>query len=157
MSQLLWKNFFKQEPSNNQIITDYWARTPLFKNIPKSRISALVNNMHVRHFDAGETIFHQNDQGAGAILIKQGSVRISANHSELASLTSGDFFGEVALAQNEKRTANAVALEDTEIVFFLKQDVDEWINYEPKQACVFLQNLSEVLAMRLLKMNSLVN
>lgn len=157
MSQFLWQNFFKATPSSNQIITDYWAATPLFKNISKSQISALVGNMHIRHFDEGETIFHQNDQGAGAILIKHGEVLISSNNIELARLSEGDFFGEVALAQTEKRTANALALKDSEVVFFLKQDVDEWINYEPKQACIFLQNLAEVLALRLLKMNHSVN
>lgn len=157
MSQFLWQNFFKNTSDTHQIITDYWALTPLFENIPKSQISQLVNNMHQRHFDAGEIIFREGDQGAGAILVQQGKVKISTHNVPLSTLSEGDFFGEIALAQTDKRTADAVALEDSELIFLLKQDIEEWVNYEPKHASQFLKNLAEVLALRLQKMNHIIN
>ncbi|MBL7005207.1 MAG: cyclic nucleotide-binding domain-containing protein [Gammaproteobacteria bacterium] len=157
MSKFLWQNFFKKSTDAHEIVTNYWALTPLFNNIPKSQITELVSKMHWRHFDKGEAIFHLGDQGAGAIMIQYGKVEISCNKVKLAQLTNGDFFGEVALAQTDKRTADAVAIEDTELVYLLKQDVEEWLNIEPEHAAQFLKNLSEVLALRLQKMNTSLN
>ncbi|MFT5505527.1 MAG: CRP-like cAMP-binding protein, partial [Gammaproteobacteria bacterium] len=51
--------------------------------------------------------------------------------TELSKLDRGDFFGEIALAENDQRTAAAYALEDSRLVYFLKQDLEEWIETEP--------------------------
>lgn len=157
MSQHLWNNFFKDSSDKQQIITDHWAKTPLFLNIPNAHIYQLVKNMHIRQFAQGEVIFKQGDQGAGALLIIDGHVNVSTKETALASLTAGDFFGEIALAQTDQRTADATALEKTELVFFLKQDAEEWIAQQPKEGAQFLKNLSAVLALRLQKMNDQLN
>ena len=157
MSQFFWSNFFKDNTNKQQIISDYWAKTPLFTNIPNSQIYTLVNTMHIRQFAMGETIFKQGDQGAGALLIINGHVNVFTKETALASLKAGDFFGEIALAQTDQRTADATAIENTELVFFLKQDAEEWIAKEPKHGAQFLKNLATVLARRLQKMNDQLN
>lgn len=157
MSQFFWSNFFKDNSNKQQIISDYWAQTPLFMGIPNSQIYQLVSTMHIRQFAQGESIFKQGDQGAGALLIIDGHVNVSTKETALASLKSGDFFGEIALAQTDQRTADATAVENTELVFFLKQDVEEWIAKEPTHGAQFLKNLAAVLARRLQKMNDQLN
>jgi len=157
MSQFIWSNFFKDNTNKQQIISDYWAKTPLFTGIPNSQIYKLVSAMHIRQFAKGESIFKQGDQGAGALLIIDGHVSVSNKETALASLKSGDFFGEIALAQTDQRTADALAVENTELVFFLKQDAEEWIAQEPAQGALFLKNLSAVLARRLQKINAQLN
>lgn len=157
MSQFLWTNFFKDNTDKHQIISDFWAKTPLFNHVPNSQIYKLVKNMHIRQFAKGEVIFKQGDQGAGAVLIIKGQVNVSTREMALASLTDGDFFGEIALAQTDQRTADATATEETELVFFLKQDAEEWIAQEPSHGAQLLKNLSKILALRLLKMNSQLN
>jgi len=154
MSAFFWKNFFKEDCNKQQTIADYWSKTPLFKDIPNTQIFKLVQNMHIRQFAKNEVIFKQGDQGAGALLIIEGQVNVSTNETALASLSNGDFFGEIALAQTDQRTADATAIENTEVVFFLKQDVEEWIDQEPSYGAQFLKNLSAVLALRLQKMNA---
>jgi len=112
--------------------------------------------MHVRNFKAGEIIFNQGDQAAGAILVLRGSVRVKVKDTELALLESGDFFGEIALAETEKRAADAYATVESSLVFFLKQDLEEWIEYEPRLGARFLMNLSSVLAQRLIEANEFI-
>ncbi len=157
MSQFLWTNFFKDHSDKQQIISEYWAKTPLFEDIALKQIYKLVKTMHIRQFAKGEMIFKQGDHGAGAVLIIEGHVNVTTKETALASLIAGDFFGEIALAKTDKRTADATAIEDTELVFFLKQDVEEWIEQEPVQGAQFLKNLSSVLALRLQKMNTQLN
>lgn len=153
MTSYYWLNFFKQKHDPHQITCDLWADTPLFKHIAKRAIFELVPKMHYRQYKKDEVIFHEGDLGSGAIMILEGAVKITSNEMHLADLVSGDFFGEIALAQTDKRTASAVAQVDSSLVFLLKQDVEEWLNVDPKQASQFLKNLAEVIALRLQKIN----
>jgi CRP/FNR family cyclic AMP-dependent transcriptional regulator len=156
MANVFWSNIFRKGDSELQMITQLWRDTPLFKDIPRHHSAALCATMHLRNFTAGERIFNQGDQGAGAILVLDGEVRIAAEKTELALLKSGDFFGEIALAAPERRTADATAVSVSRLVYFLKQDLEEWIEHEPRLGSLFLMNLSATLAQRLYEANQLI-
>lgn len=156
MSNIFWSNIFKQGNSEVDQIAQLWQQTPLFTGIPAKQTRFLSAKMHVRNFQADEVIFNQGDQAAGAILVLQGTVRVKVKDTELALLESGDFFGEIALAETEKRVADAYATVDSSLVFFLKQDLEEWIEYEPRLGARFLMNLSSVLAQRLFEANKII-
>ena len=156
MANVFWSNIFRKGDSELQAITQLWQETPLFKDIPERHTASLCATMHPRDFKAGESIFSQGDQGAGAILVLNGEVRISADKTELALLNGGDFFGEIALAAPENRTADATAISVTRLVYFLQQDLEEWIEHEPRLGAQFLMNLSATLAQRLYEANKLI-
>ena len=156
MANAFWSNIFRKGDSELQIITQLWQDTPLFKDIPERHSAALCATMHLRDFTAGESIFRQGDQGAGAILVLDGEVRITAEKTELAMMKRGDFFGEIALAAAEGRTADATAASVSRLVYFLKQDLEEWIEHEPRLGSQFLMNLSATLAQRLYEANKLI-
>ena len=156
MANVFWSNIFRSGDSELRTITRLWQATPLFAGIPERHTELLCQQMHLRHFKAGETVFTQGDQGAGAILVLEGSVRIMANRTELALLERGDFFGEIALAATERRTADATATTVSRLVYFLKQDLEEWIEHEPRLGAKFLMNLSATLAERLYQANVLI-
>ena len=149
MGHFIWDNIFKKTTNDNDTITRYWKDSPLFKNIPERHIALLVENMHIRHFQQDEVVFRQGDQGAAAILVLEGQVKIMAEDTVLAELEQGDFFGEIALAETDKRTADAYCLTASRLVFFLKQDLEEWIEIEPRLSNLFLMNLASTLAQRL--------
>jgi CRP/FNR family cyclic AMP-dependent transcriptional regulator len=156
MANVFWSNLFRKNETELQVITRLWSETPLFKNIPARHISFLCSKMHPRDFKAGEVVFTLGDQGAGAILVLEGEVRISADKMELALLKNGDFFGEIALAAPEGRTADATAMKTSRLVYFLKQDLEEWVEHEPRLGSLFLMNLSATLAQRLYEANKLI-
>ncbi len=156
MSNIFWSNIFKQGSSDIEQVAKLWQQTPLFTGVPAKQTQFLSAKMHVRNFKAGEIIFNQGDQAAGAILVLRGSVRVKVKDTELALLESGDFFGEIALAETEKRAADAYATVESSLVFFLKQDLEEWIEYEPRLGARFLMNLSSVLAQRLIEANEFI-
>ena len=153
MSQIFWSNIFNRPTSELQSIVELWKDTPLFENIPTWHVQFLSKKMHVRSFTTGEKIFQFGSQGAGALMVLEGSVRIMANKTELALLEPGDFFGEMALAEPEQRTADAYSVTHTRLVYFLKQDLEEWIEYEPRLGARFMMNLSATLAKRLFLVN----
>jgi len=91
------------------------------------------------------------------VLIRSGGVEIKAGEKLLAELQSGDFFGEVALIIDEPRTADALATEDSELIFFLRSDLEEWIQRSPSNGAQFMLNIAKVLAARLRHTNILLS
>ena len=155
MGHFIWDNIFKKTTSDIDTITRYWKESPLFNNIPERHITLLAQNMHIRNFQQDEVVFQQGDQGAGAILVLEGKVKIMAEETVLAELEQGDFFGEIALAETDKRTADAYCIAPSRLVFFLRQDLEEWIQIEPRLSTIFLMNLASILAQRLQQANQL--
>jgi small-conductance mechanosensitive channel len=75
----------------------------------------------VRHvFAPGETVIRAGDPGSSMFVVHNGRVRVQVNENgrprTVATLNEGDFFGEMALFTGEPRTANVVALEETEVL-----------------------------------------
>lgn len=152
----LWGKLLSNRDSWNQRVTELWAKTPLFKGIPKREIASLTESMHLRHYQADEFVFHAGDLGAGAAIILEGKVAIRSGEALLAELGPGDFFGEISLVLDERRTADAAALEESELVFFLKQELENWIARVPKYGARLSSNLAHILANRLSHANSLL-
>ena len=75
----------------------------------------------VRHvFAQGEFVIRAGDPGSSMFVVHNGRVcvQISENGQPrtVATLSEGDFFGEMALFTGEPRTANVIALEETEVL-----------------------------------------
>lgn len=101
----------------------------------------------------GEHLFKEGDEGDKMYIIQQGNIRISkiieGTDHELAVLGKGDFFGEMAIVTNEKRTATATALNKTDLLAFDKQGFLSLINKNAKIAL----NIIEKLCRRLQKLH----
>jgi len=65
----------------------------------------------------------------------------------------GDFFGELALVDGEKRSASAIANTDTKLSVIFKPDLDEYIEKYPKKGLKILQGIAEITAIRLRTLN----
>ena len=75
----------------------------------------------VRHvFAPGELVIRAGDPGSSMFVLHHGRVRVQVNDNgrprTVATLNEGDFFGEMALFTGEPRTANVVAIEETEVL-----------------------------------------
>jgi CRP/FNR family cyclic AMP-dependent transcriptional regulator len=156
MDNIFWSNIFKKNNAEIKTIARLWQNTPLFQDIPARHIGFLSGNMHLRNYKPEEMIFRSGDQGAGVIMVLEGAVKVMADKVTLAELSVGDFFGEIALAATDNRTADAYSVGNSTLVYFLKQDLEEWIEYEPRLGARFLMNLSSTLARRLYEANQLI-
>jgi small-conductance mechanosensitive channel/CRP-like cAMP-binding protein len=75
----------------------------------------------VRHvFAPGETVIRAGDAGSSMFVLHNGRVQVQITENgqarAVATLNEGDFFGEMALFTGEPRTANVVAVEETEVL-----------------------------------------
>lgn len=153
----LWQNLFRPKDDRVSEVTDMWMATPLFEKISARECRDLVKTMHPRQYKKGEMVFSSGDIGASIVLIRNGGIEIKASDKLLAELTAGDFFGEVALIIDEPRTADAIATEESELIFFLRSDLEEWVKRSPKSGAQFMLNIATVLAARLRHTNILLS
>jgi small-conductance mechanosensitive channel len=83
--------------------------------------TGLLAQAAVRHvFAPGETVIRAGEPGSSMFVVHNGRVQVQVNENgrsrSIAILNEGDFFGEMALFTGEPRTANVVALEETEVL-----------------------------------------
>ena len=74
------------------------------------------NNVETRLVKAGDLIFREGDEAHELFVIKSGQVRIQLGNRTLTELRADDIFDEMALIDNEPRSATAVAITDVELV-----------------------------------------
>jgi CRP-like cAMP-binding protein len=74
------------------------------------------NNVETRVFKAGDIIFREGDEAHELFVIKSGQVRIQLGNRTLAEFSANGIFGEMALIDNEPRSASAIAATDVELV-----------------------------------------
>jgi len=156
-SHPFWHNLFRQTLLKSDKIAKLWQDTALFQGLSTKSCKSLSNQMHVRKYLSGEAVFNKGEVGIGAALIFSGKVQIRTGDTILAELTKGDFFGEAALVLDEPRTANAVATEQTELVFFLRPGLEELMDKAPRDGAKIVNNLCHILATRLGKANELLS
>lgn len=87
-------------------------------SVEETRMLAQAAVRHV--FAPGEMVIRAGDPGSSMFVVHNGRVRVQVNENgrprTVATLSEGDFFGEMALFTGEPRTANVVALEETEVL-----------------------------------------
>ena len=68
------------------------------------------NNIDAHQIKAGSVIFREGEAADQLFVIKSGEVRIQIGNRTVTELSAGDIFGEMALIDNEPRSATAVAV-----------------------------------------------
>jgi len=152
-----WTNIFNY-PTEKSDLQISLQSIPLFESLGKRDLSLILNIIHSRSYLTGEYIFYQGDPGIGLYVIREGKVRIirsdeEGNEIELAIFSKGDFFGELAMIDGEKRSASAVAKSDVRAAVIFKPDLDEFIEKYPKKGINILYGISKIIATRLRLLN----
>ena len=125
---------------------DMLEKVPIFAGLDRRHLKQLSKVMVPRTFKSGEVIFNENDQAAGFFVITSGKVDVvrdadSDKPQALATLGSGDFFGEMALFEGQARSATVRALEDTELLAMTRWDFSAELNSNAEIAVAVLETV----------------
>jgi small-conductance mechanosensitive channel/CRP-like cAMP-binding protein len=92
-------------------------RVDLFATLDGESRTRLIDDMREQHFAASEDIVRENEPGDSLFVIERGDVevRVSTNgiSHRVATLGSGQIFGEMSLMLQEPRQATCTAITDT--------------------------------------------
>ncbi len=139
--------------------TEQLASLALFDHLSDARRAELARRLDVESFSAGSVIIEEGSRGDTMYLLAQGEVRIekraeAGGFRELALLTPGDFFGEMALLEETPRSARAVALGDATLFVLSRADLEQWLEAEPLVALGFFVELLRGVSHRLRRTTS---
>ncbi|KAI9577962.1 cGMP-dependent protein kinase, isozyme 1 isoform X1 [Glossina fuscipes] len=96
---------------------NFLKSVPLLKNLSEELLTKIADVLEVEFYSSGTYIIRQGASGDTFFLISQGMVKVTQKVSgtleekEIRILRSGDYFGEKALINEDKRTASIIALE----------------------------------------------
>ncbi len=152
----IWKNIFSERIVREGSTEEVLSKVPAFGSLTTRELKEVAVIVHKRQYRAGEPVFYQGDPGLGMYIIQEGEVSISlagkeSVDEELAVLTDGDFFGEIALLDESPRSANAVCKSDCTLIGFFRPDLFELIEKKPRLGTKIVLKLAEIVAQRLRK------
>jgi small-conductance mechanosensitive channel/CRP-like cAMP-binding protein len=101
-------------------IADRLSAVDIFSPLSPDELRQLAKATAGHVFAPGETLIRAGDEGSSMFVVHSGRVAIQISDRggprTVAEMTEGNFFGEMALFTGEPRTANVVALEETEVL-----------------------------------------
>lgn len=101
-------------------IADRLSAVDVFSPLSTDELRQLAKATAGHVFAPGETLIRAGDEGSSMFVVHNGRVAVQVSDPggprTVAEMTEGNFFGEMALFTGEPRTANVVALEETEVL-----------------------------------------
>ena len=130
-------------PTPQEMTLDAIRSVPLFASLDDRAATELRDLLRTQNKDAGTTLFEAGDVGDAMYLIESGRVRISVPDDDnkrivLAELAHGDFFGEMAIIDGQKRSADATVIEDARLAVLSRDNFLRFIHNNPTVALEML-------------------
>src|SRR6478609_11279824 len=94
---------------------------PVFSELGEDELARVAEVAVPRQFVAGEVVFREGDESSTCYVVRNGRARAVREHSDgrsitLANFGPGDIFGELAMFDDERRSATVEALDDLSTV-----------------------------------------
>ncbi len=123
---------------------------PLFQGLADDDLRALEGNLQRKSYRAGQIVFSAGDIGSAMYIVESGQVNIhlpgeGSRRISLADLARGEIFGELALFDEQPRSASALATTDVVLLEFQHRKLEDYIATRPGAAMVFLKTISQRL------------
>ena len=130
-------------PTPQEMTLDAIRSVPLFASLDDEAAAELRSLLRTREAETGTALFRTGDDGDAMYLIENGRVRISIIDEDekeimLAELARGDFFGEMAIIDGKKRSADAVIAEDARLAVLSRDNFLRFIRNNPTVALEML-------------------
>jgi CRP-like cAMP-binding protein len=84
---------------------------PLFQGLPHSDLERVARSFKERHFSAGDTVAAEGSGGVGFFVIGEGTAAVDVHGEQRAQLGPGDYFGEIALIDDQARRTATIRAE----------------------------------------------
>jgi CRP/FNR family transcriptional regulator, cyclic AMP receptor protein len=136
--------------------TNILKTIPLFESLSDENIQKLTGLLRRMTIRSGEILFREGDEGTALYIIHQGRIKISMSKLldklTLAILGQGEFLGEMALLDGQPRSADAVAMEETQLYALNRKDFLSFLMNNDNA----VRNILTALSMRLRNTDNLL-
>jgi CRP/FNR family cyclic AMP-dependent transcriptional regulator len=141
--------------------TDFLATIPLFSGLPEEELERFAELTRERSYPKGSVILFQDDPGDSLFVLRAGRVKVvligeDGREVILGVLEPGAHFGELALIDDQPRSAHVIAMEDAQLLILRREDFRRRVEANPTVAWALLSELSRRLRRADVKIGGLV-
>ncbi len=119
---------------NERAVRNYIRKVPFFMNLNDSTLDHLEKRVNLLSYNQGDVIFSEGETGDSLYIIRTGFVKVTKKKGSddqiIAYIAHGNYFGEMALIEDEKRSATVSAFTKTEVIQLLKEDFNMLLEME---------------------------
>jgi CRP-like cAMP-binding protein len=117
-------------------VVELLARVPVFSTLERSDLEQIAQLTVPRRFEPGQAVFREGDASDTCYIVREGHARAIRTHGDgrtitLATFGPGDIFGELAMFEDELRSATVEAIEPTSVVAVLGPDMRRLLGEHP--------------------------
>ncbi len=125
-------------------------RVPAFSTLSEDELARVADVAVPRSFGPAEAVFREGDESDTCYVVRAGRARAVREHQDgrsitLANFGPGDIFGELAMFDDERRSATVEAIEQTDVIAILGGDMRRLLREHPDIAVKLLQALGRRL------------
>ncbi len=129
---------------------DTLRHVPLFESLDDEAAAELCHLLESIDSRAGSVLVRAGDEGDAMYVIERGKIRICVRATDghevtLTELERGDFFGEMALLDGQRRSADAVVAEDARLAVLSREHFLSFVRSNPNVALEMLTALTNRL------------
>lgn len=129
---------------------DFLGTVPLFSGLTREELESFAELARERSYPRGSVILFENDPGDSLLVVRSGRVKVvligeDGREVILAVLGVGQHFGELALIDEQPRSAHVIAMEDSMLIVLRREDFRKRVESSPTVAWSLLAELSRRL------------
>jgi CRP/FNR family cyclic AMP-dependent transcriptional regulator len=120
---------------------------PIFAELKDADIQRLAEVVGKRRYPKDTVVFFEKDEADTFFVIESGRIKVTILGDDgreiiLSILSPGDFFGEIALLDDDPRSATAIAIEDTELLCLARPDFQAVMETNPSITLALIKVLT---------------
>ena len=109
-------------------VVELLGRVPVFSTLENADLQRIAEVSVPRSFEPGQAVFREGDSSDTCYVVREGHARAIRSHPDgrtitLATFGPGDIFGELAMFEDERRSATVEAIETISVVGVLGPDM----------------------------------
>ncbi|MBI2796872.1 MAG: Crp/Fnr family transcriptional regulator [Gemmatimonadetes bacterium] len=129
---------------------DFLATVPLFSGLERGELGRFAELTREKSYPKGSVIVFEDDPGDSLFVVRQGRVKVvlvaeDGREVILGVLGIGEHFGELALIDDQPRSAHVIAMEDATLLVLRREDFRRRVEGSPSVAWALLTELSRRL------------
>ena len=123
------------------------AKVPIFSGLKQSDLDQLAECSTRRWFKRGSVVVTEGDPADGLYVVVSGRIKVLLSDNEgkevvLTVASRGACFGEIALLDEEPRSASVAALEKTELLIIYRDHFMDLLDNHPELARSLIRSLA---------------
>lgn len=142
-----------EDRRDGAVVTAAAGAAALFAGLPGGEVHHLARAGALRRFTAGEVLLRQGEPGDRMLVVAAGRLEARVGGRAVGRIGPGETAGEMALVDEDPRSADVVALEDGLAAWFRRDELLRLMERRPRLGAAVMRNLASGLAGKLRRLD----